>query len=52
MGITCIEGTVTGPTGKQGTAKFMVDGGAKYTVLPAETWKVIELAPKRRLMMA
>ena len=49
MGITYIEGTVSGSTGKQATAKFMVDGGAKYTVLPAETWKAIELAPKRRL---
>jgi clan AA aspartic protease len=49
MGITYIEGTVSGPTGKQATAKFLVDSGAKYTVLPAETWKAIGLAPKRRL---
>src|SRR5258707_3295820 len=43
------EGTVSGPTGKRAMAKFMVDSGAKYTVLPVETWKAIELTPKRRL---
>ena len=49
MGNTYIEGTVTGSAGKQATAKFLVDSGAKYTVLPAEAWKAIGLAPKRRL---
>lgn len=49
MGITYIEGSVTGLTGKQATAKFLIDSGAKYTVLPARIWKAIELAPKRRL---
>jgi aspartyl protease family protein len=49
MGITYIEGNVTGPSGNRATAKFLVDSGAKYTVLPAETWKAIGLVPKRRL---
>lgn len=49
MGITHIEGRVTGLTGKQATAKFLIDSGAKYTVLPVRIWKAIELAPKRRL---
>jgi predicted aspartyl protease len=49
MGITYIQGTVTGPSGDQLTTKFLIDGGAKYTVLPNETWKSIGLAPKRRL---
>ncbi|HMJ25614.1 MAG TPA: retroviral-like aspartic protease family protein [Pyrinomonadaceae bacterium] len=49
MGITYIEGTVSGPTGKKATAKFMVDSGAQYTLLPADVWQAIELAPKRRL---
>lgn len=49
MGITYIEGKVTGPTGAQATAKFLIDSGAKYTLLPALTWKEIGLAPKRRL---
>ena len=49
MGLTYIEGTVTGPTGKQSTAEFLVDSGAKYTLLPEESWKAIELSPWRRL---
>ena len=49
MGITYIEGTVTGPAGRQATAKFLVDSGAKYTVLPSEKWKSIGLVPKRRM---
>jgi clan AA aspartic protease len=49
LGITYIEGTVAGPTGKPEKVKFLVDSGAKYTVLPVEAWKAIGLAPKRRL---
>jgi predicted aspartyl protease len=49
MGVTYIEGTVTGPTGKQSRAEFLVDSGAKYTLLPEASWKAIELSPKRRL---
>src|SRR5712691_3107550 len=49
MGITYIEGTVTGPTGKQASAEFLVDSGAKYTLLPEASWKAIELSPKRRV---
>ena len=49
MGITYIEGTVMGSTGKQAKAKFLVDSGAKYTVLPADMWKTMGLSPKRRL---
>lgn len=49
MGMTYIEGTVTGPTGKQTTAEFLVDSGARYTLLPEASWKAIELSPKRRL---
>ena len=49
MGLTYIEGTVTGPSGKQTTAEFLVDSGAKYTLLPEESWKTLELSPKRRM---
>ena len=49
MGLTYIEGTVTGPTGIQTTGEFLVDSGAKYTLLPEESWKAIELTPKRRM---
>ncbi len=49
MGITYIEGTVGGPTGKQTTTEFLVDSGAKYTLLPLKIWKAIGLKPERRL---
>ena len=47
MGITHIEGVVTGLTGKQATVRFLVDSGATYTLLPYEDWQAIELSPKR-----
>lgn len=49
MGITYIEGMVTGPTGKQATIRFLVDSGATYTLLPSGNWRAIELSPKRRM---
>ena len=49
MSITYIEGTVSGPTGKQTTTEFLVDSGAKYTLLPLKIWKAIGLKPERRL---
>src|SRR6266571_3368709 len=49
MGITYIEGTVSGPTGKKTKAEFLIDSGAKYTVLPLKTWRAIGLKPERRL---
>lgn len=47
MGVTYIEGVVTGPTGKQATVRFLVDSGATYTLLPHKDWKAIGLSPKR-----
>ena len=49
MGLTYIEGTVSGPTERQATVEFLVDSGAKYTLLPETAWKAIELSPKRRM---
>ena len=48
MGITYIEGTVTGPAGSQ-SLKFLVDSGATYTLLPYEVWQAIGLESKRSL---
>ena len=45
MGVVYIEGTVTGPTGKQAKLKFLVDSGATYTLLPQKVWRAIELKP-------
>jgi clan AA aspartic protease len=47
MGVTYIEGLLTGPTGKQATVRFLVDSGATYTLVPAEEWRLLELQPKR-----
>jgi len=50
MGVTYIEATVTGPTGKRETVQFLVDSGATYTLLPEEVWKAIGLIPKREIV--
>lgn len=43
MGVVFIEGTVTGPAGKQATLKFLVDSRATYTLLPRKIWRAIGL---------
>jgi len=47
MGLTFIEGTVTGPTGEQRGVSFLVDSGASYSLLPQEIWQALQLKPKR-----
>jgi clan AA aspartic protease len=47
MGITYVEGAVTGPKGKKARVRFLVDSGAGYTLLPFKDWKAIGLKPKR-----
>ena len=49
MGLTYVEGVVTGPSGVSRAVRFMVDSGAKYSLLPLTDWRAIGLAPKRRL---
>lgn len=49
MGLTFIDGMVKGPTGKEGSVRFLVDSGATYTLLGLEHWKAIDLAPKRTM---
>lgn len=46
MGITDIEGTVTGPRGHR-RLRFLVDSGAQYTLLPDGVWQALGIAPKR-----
>ena len=52
MGITYIEGSVRGPTGIEATARFLVDSGATYSLLPKSVWERIGLAPSRRMTFA
>ena len=47
MGLTYVPATVTGPSRKRAKVKFLMDSGAKYTLLPHDVWKAIKLAPKR-----
>ena len=48
MGITYIDGTARGPTGKEEPVSLLVDSGATYTLLPTEVWESIELEPTRK----
>ncbi len=49
MGITRIDGVVTGPTGKRENVEFLVDSGATYTLLPRNVWQAIGLQPEKAL---
>ncbi|MBI2773251.1 MAG: aspartyl protease family protein [Chloroflexi bacterium] len=48
MGITYVEGSVSGPTGETMKVNFLVDSGAKYSLLPHVVWTRLEIVPKRR----
>ena len=52
MGLTYVEGVVTGLSGTSRVVRFMVDSGAKYSLLPLADWRAIGLAPKRRMTFA
>jgi hypothetical protein len=49
MGLTYVDGVVTGPVGTPRSVRFMVDSGAKYSLLPPADWRAIGLVPKRRV---
>ena len=49
MGVTYVEGQVSGPSGKQASVRFLVDSGATYSLLPKAVWETIGLTPKRKL---
>jgi clan AA aspartic protease len=46
MGMTYIEGVVRGPLGEE-RIRFLIDSGAKYSLLPERVWKKIGLAGER-----
>ena len=48
MGLTSIDGVVTGPTGVTRTVHFLVDSGARYSLLPLDDWRALGLVPMRR----
>ena len=43
MGLTFVEGTVSGKKGKKASVKFLIDSGAIYTLLPEKNWKALGL---------
>ena len=49
MGLTFIEGVVTGPKNKKATVNFLVDSGATYTLRSEQQWKSIEVTPTRSM---
>ena len=49
MGVTYIDGTVTGPTGKQAEVHLLVDSGAQHTLVPYEDWRAIGLSARRSM---
>lgn len=49
VGLTYIQGTVTGPSGNATTLEFLIDTGAEYTLLPDEVWRHLGLIPKRTM---
>ncbi len=49
MGITYVEGTVRGPSGREEQVRFLVDSGATYTLLPHAVWQTVELEPQRKV---
>lgn len=52
MGLTFVEGTVHGPTGKSRQVQFLVDSGATYSLLPHDVWQEIEIEPLKTLSFA
>lgn len=49
MGMTFIEGTVTGSSGQQRQVQFLLDSGAGYSLLPLEVWQALGLEAKRNV---
>lgn len=47
MGVTYVEGVVKGQSDHQEKLQFLVDSGSQYTLLPEETWRRLDLKPKR-----
>lgn len=49
MGLTYIDGVVSGSSGESRSVHFLVDSGAKYSLLPFDDWRALGLTPERRL---
>ena len=47
MGLTYVEGKMTGKNNASDSVTFLVDSGAHYTLLPKKTWEKLGLTPRR-----
>lgn len=47
MGLSFVEGKVTGSAAGSRNVKFLVDSGASYSLLPHDVWQEIGLKSKR-----
>lgn len=52
MGISYVEVTVRGPTGREARVRFLIDSGAMYSLLPNAVWNEIGLTPTREMEFA
>lgn len=48
MGLMYVNGVATGPTGIARPVRFIVDSGAKYSLLPVDVWQAIGLTVMRQ----
>ncbi len=49
MGVTYIDGIARGAEGQEQTVRFLVDSGARYSLLPKPVWESLGLRPNRDL---
>lgn len=47
VGVTYVDGQATGPAGETLPVRFLVDSGARYTLLPHDVWSRLGIVPKR-----
>lgn len=49
MGVTYIDGIARGAEGQEQTVRFLVDSGARYSLLPKPVWESLGLTADREL---
>ncbi len=49
MGLTYVNGNVTGPRGESAGVRFLVDSGATYSLLPHQTWTKLGIEPEEEM---
>jgi clan AA aspartic protease len=52
MGVVFVDVELTGSARRRAIATFLVDSGARYSVLPRSLWKRLGLRPQRAMRFA